>query len=311
MFLTDDFFWTLVVNGLFVGSTYALIALGFVLIYKATGAINFAQGELVMLGGFLVAVMLSTYSLPLGLALFLTVLVMFAGGFLLERTMLRPLIGRSVVAIIMASIGLASVIRGIVPIFWGVSRPRIDLPIPGWFNESVVRSNDFLGIFVDPVKLVAAGVALGFLAVFAYLFQRTRLGIAMRAVADDQQAAMALGINVRMVFGLSWAIAGVVAAVGGVIWGNLLGVNIQLNIIGLVVFPVIILGGLDSILGAIVAGLIVGVVENMSVGYLDTATIFGWDVGGGTAIFTPFVLILIVLAIRPYGLFGRETIERV
>ena len=293
-----DFFWLLLVNGLLVGTLYALIALGFVLIYKATDAINFAQGELVMIAGFILVAALSVRGLPLSVAILATLAAMFLLGFAVERAMLRPLVGRPVVAMIMATIGLASVLKGLGPMFWGAETKNVPLPI----REEPIR---LLDIPISPVTLLAAAVSLIFLAAFGLFFLRSRTGIAMRAVADDQPAAMAMGINVGRYFGLAWALAGIVSAVGGVIWGNLLGVDVHLALVGFKVFPVIILGGIESIPGAVIGGLIVGVVESVSAGFIDPY------VGGGSKDFIPYLLMIIALMIRPYGIFGEEIIESV
>lgn len=293
-----EFFLELLVNGLLVGMMYALVALSFVLVYKATSVINFAQGELVMLGGFIAAAMLTIYGIPLVIALPLTLGLMIAVGFGLERGMLRPLIGRPVIGIIMATIGLASVLRGLAPMIWGAATKDVPLPLP-------VRPFIVYDLFISPLNLVAGGASLLFLAGFGYFFKKTRTGIAMRAVADDQQAAMAMGIDVGSIFALTWGIAGLVSAIGGVIWGNFLGVDTHLALVGLKVFPVVILGGLDSVGGAILGGLIVGAVENVSAGFIDPY------VGGGTKDFMPYVLMILALMIRPSGFFGREIIERV
>ena len=158
---------------------------------------------------------------------------------------------------------------------------------------------------LPPVELVGAGVTVLFLAAFGWFFLRTRMGIAMRAVADSQQVAMAMGINVQRYFALAWAMAGIVSALGGIVWGAMLGVDNQLALVGLKVFPVVILGGLDSVIGTVVGGLIVGVVENLTAGYLDPF------VGGGTKDFAPYVLMIVALMIRPYGIFGSRRIERI
>jgi branched-chain amino acid transport system permease protein len=288
----------LVSNGVLIGLMYSLIALGFVLVYKATDAINFAQGELVMIAGFVVAAGLGSYGAPLGLAVVAALGAMVGLGFGLERVMLRPLIGRPIVAVIMATIGLAAVLRGLGPLAWGAETKSLPLPIG---DEPLLVGP----LFVPPVQLVGAAVSLLFLAGFGWFFLRSRKGIAMRAVADSQQVAMAMGINVERYFGLAWAMTGVVSALGGVIWGSLLGVDVHLALVGLKVFPVVILGGLDSIPGAILGGLIVGIVENVAAGYVDPY------VGGGTKDFVPYVLMILALMVRPYGIFGKPIIERV
>ncbi|MFQ5828041.1 MAG: branched-chain amino acid ABC transporter permease [Candidatus Methylomirabilia bacterium] len=293
-----EFFFDLTVNGLLVGLMYSLVALGFVLIYKATSVINFAQGDLMMFAAYGAAVMLGLGWLPL----WAIVPILFAGmivlGFVLERGILRPLIGQPVISVIMGTIGLTFVLQGVAAIFWGaVTR---ELPLPVRLEPYIVS-----GVFVSPINVVAAVTAILCLIGFGLFFTRSRMGIAMRAVADDQQAAMTAGINVRRMFALSWAIAGLAAAAGGIIWGNMLGVDTFLALVGLKVFPVVILGGLDSIAGVILGGLIVGGVESLAAGYLDPY------VGGGTKDFIPYLLMIIVLFIRPYGFFGREIIERV
>ncbi len=285
-------------NGVLIGLMYALIALGFVLVYKATDAVNFAQGEFVMIAGFVVAGCLGVWGVPLWLAVPLALLSMVAFGFVLERVMLRKLIGRPVIAVVMATIGLASILRGIGPftIFSG-TKP---LPLPVSDEPFVLGP-----LFIPPIQLMGGVISLAFLAGFGWFFLKSRKGIAMRAVADNQQVAMAMGIDVERYFGLAWAMTGVVSALGGVLWGNMLGVDVNLALVGFKVFPVVILGGLDSIPGAIVGGLIVGIVENVAAGYVDPY------VGGGTKDFAPYVLMILALMIRPYGMFGKRIIERI
>jgi len=298
--VSDDFsfFLLLMSNGLLIGLMYSLIALGFVLVYKATDAINFAQGEFVMIAGFVAAGALMVWGAPLWLAVTLALVSLIAFGFVLERVMLRRLIGRPVIAVVMATIGLASILRGVGPftIFSG-TKP---LPLP-------IRDEPFMlgPLFIPPIQLLGAGVSLAFLAGFGWFFLKSRKGIAMRAVADNQQVAMAMGIDVERYFGVAWAMTGMVSALGGILWGNLLGVDVNLALVGFKVFPVVILGGLDSIPGAILGGLIVGVVENIAAGYVDPY------VGGGTKDFAPYVLMILALMIRPYGIFGKRIIERV
>jgi branched-chain amino acid transport system permease protein len=288
----------LLLNGLMVGALYSLIALGFVLIYKASDVINFAQGELVMFAGYIVAASLQLYGLPLLLAILLGLGGMILLGYLVETIVLQHLVGRPVVAIIMATIGLASFLQGLAPFFWGIETKNIPLPIS---DEPL-----FLGdILLNRIEVIAGGLSLVLFGVVGWLFTKSRTGIALRAIADDQQVSLAMGIDVRSHFAVAWAIAGVVALMGAMIWGNAIGVDVQLALVGLKVFPVVILGGLDSILGALVGGLIVGAVESMAAGFIDPY------VGGGTKDFTPYVLMIVVLMVRPYGLFGKEDIERV
>ena len=292
------FFGLLMSNGILIGLMYSLIAMGFVLVYKATDAINFAQGEFVMISGFVVAAALGIYGAPLWLAVAVGLGAMIGFGFGLERVMLRRLIGRPIIAVVMATIGLAAVLRGLGPLVWGAETRPLQLPIT---DEPIVWGP----LFIPPIQLLGALVSLLFVGAFGWFFLKSRKGIAMRAVADSQQVAMAMGINVERYFALAWAMTGVVSALGGIIWGSLLGVDVHLALVGFKVFPVVILGGLDSIPGAIVGGLIVGVVENVAAGYIDPY------VGGGTKDFIPYVLMIIALMVRPYGIFGKTIIERV
>jgi len=293
-----QFTLVLLTNGVMIGLMYALIALGFVLIYKATDAINFAQGEFVMFAGFLAAGAADIAGAPFWVSALLAIAGMVVLGFGLERVVLRPLIGRPVIAVVMATIGLANVLRGSATMVFGAGNRSIEMPIG---DEPIMLGP----VMLSPVQLVGAGVSIVFLAVFTWFFLKSRVGIAMRAVADSQQVAMAMGIDVRRYFALAWAMAGIVSALGGVVWGAMLSVDNQLALVGLKVFPVVILGGLDSVLGAVVGGLIVGVTENLAAGYFDPI------VGGGTKDFAPYVLMILVLMIRPYGLFGERRIERV
>ena len=298
--MSDDFgfFLLLMSNGILIGLMYALIALGFVLVYKATDAVNFAQGEFVMIAGILVAAALDIWKAPLWVSIALGLGTMIAFGFALERVMLRKLIGRPVIAVVMATIGLAAILRGIGPTTFGAGSRPLPLPIP---DEPIVLGP----LFIPPIQLVGGLVSLMFLAGFGWFFVKSRKGIAMRAVADNQQVAMAMGINVERYFGLAWAMTGMVSALGGIIWGNIIGVDVNLALVGFKVFPVVILGGLDSIPGAIIGGLIVGIVENIAAGYVDPY------VGGGTKDFAPYVLMIVALMVRPYGIFGKKIIERI
>ena len=293
-----QFTLVLLTNGVMIGLMYALIALGFVLIYKATDAINFAQGEFVMFAGFIAAGAADLAGAPFWVSALLAISGMVVLGFGLERVVLRPMIGRPVIAVVMATIGLADVLRGTATMAFGAGTRVIDMPIS---DEPI----DLGLVTVPPIQLLGAGVSLVFLAAFTWFFLRSRVGIAMRAVADSQQVAMAVGIDVRRYFALAWAMAGIVSALGGVVWGAMLSVDNQLALVGLKVFPVVILGGLDSVIGAVVGGLIVGVTENLAAGYLDPY------VGGGTKDFAPYLLMILVLMIRPEGIFGRRRIERV
>ena len=251
-----------------------------------------------MFAGFLAAGAADIAGAPFWVSALLAVAGMVVLGFGLERVVLRPLIGRPVIAVVMATIGLANVLRGSATMVFGAGNRSIEMPIG---DEPI----DLGLVMLSPVQLVGAGVSIVFLAVFTWFFLKSRIGIAMRAVADSQQVAMAMGIDVRRYFALAWAMAGIVSALGGVVWGAMLSVDNQLALVGLKVFPVVILGGLDSVLGAVVGGLIVGVTENLAAGYFDPI------VGGGTKDFAPYVLMIAALMIRPEGIFGRRRIERV
>jgi branched-chain amino acid transport system permease protein len=293
-----EFATALVVSGLSIGLMYSLIALGFVLVYKATEAINFAQGEFVMLAGFVAAVTLGVKGTPVAVAIAASVAVMIVFGFALERIVLRPLLGRPIIAVIMATIGLGAILRGLPPITVGGETRALVLPI-----GDVPIGIGFIAL--PPIQILGVIVTFALLGIFTWFFLKSRMGIAMRAVADNQQVAMAMGINVERYFALAWAMAGMVSALGGVIWGSMLGVDTHLALIGLKVFPVVILGGLDSIVGAVVGGLIIGVVESLAAGYLDPY------VGGGTKDFAPYLLMIVALMFKPYGMFGTHRIERV
>jgi branched-chain amino acid transport system permease protein len=292
-----EFLFSLLVSGLSIGLMYSLIALGFVLVYKATDAINFAQGEFVMLAGFMGTTALAA-NFPIVVAILAAIIGMIALSFALERAVLRPLLGRPVVAVIMATIGLAAILKGLPPVTIGASTKALPLPIP----DTPIA---FGPATIPPIQALGVVVSLLFLAGFTWFFMKSRMGVAMRAVADNQQVAMAMGINVERYFAIAWSMAGLVSALGGIIWGSMLGVDTQLALVGLKVFPVVILGGLDSIIGAVIGGLIVGVVEAIAAGYLDPL------VGGGTKDFAPYVLMIVMLMFKPYGLFGKRKIERV
>ena len=293
-----QFFLSLLISGLVFGSIYALVALGFVLIYKATGIINFAQGEMVMFGAYLCIGLATNMGLPLLVAIPLAMVGSALLGLLLERVIMRPMIGQEVVPIIIITIGIGFMIRAVIMFIWGVDT----LPFPQLLSEEPIT---FVNVPIAPTYIWSIIVCAAILIVFSLMFKFTPTGIAMRATANDQQAAQSMGVSVKWVFAMAWAIGGVVAALGGVLLGNINGVNAYLSVIGLKVFPVVIVGGLDSIPGAILGGLIVGVAENLCGGYLDP--IFG----GGVKAVAPFVILLIILLVRPYGLFGSRQIERV
>ncbi len=292
----------LLLAGVVIGSIYALAALGFVLIYKSSRVINFAHGQVIATGAF-IAFALTQSGLNFWLAGLLAMLATFALGMLIERVFLRRMVGEPIISVIMVTIGLASVVDGLLHLTpYGAG--NFSFTTPAALSGAGI---DLLGTQLSRVQLAGVLAALALLGGFTYFFNRSTMGITMRAVADDQMAAMSVGTSVERVFALAWAFAGLTAAAAGVILGLMSGLTLTgLAGIGLKVFPVVILGGLDSVLGAIVGGILIGVLENLAAGYLD-----GLVPGGGTRDVFPFIVLLIVLLLRPYGLFGTKEIERV
>jgi branched-chain amino acid transport system permease protein len=292
-------FLQLVMNGVVIGSVYALVAMGFVIIYKSTSVVNFAQGEFLLVGAYLSLDMVTRFNLPIVVAILITLVLSVALGMLIERLVLRPMLGEPVIAVIMVTLGLSSLLRAIVQGIWGTDTR----PFPEVFPAAPIQVGP-LPVSQGYIWSIAC-VALLLLA-FSLFFKYSRSGIAMRATAFSQQVALSMGISVRWMFALAWAIAAVVSAIGGILLAGVRGgLDGSLAAMGLKVIPVVILGGLDSIVGAIVGGLIVGVLENLAGGYLDPL------VGGGVKEVAPFVILVLILMIKPYGLFGKVHIERV
>jgi branched-chain amino acid transport system permease protein len=298
--MTSQYFLQLLISGLVVGSIYAAVALGFTVIFKATRVVNFAQGELLMVGSYVCYGFLVQAKLPLFAALPLTILFGMVLAIFIERLILRPMIGEPIISIIMVTIGLSLVLRAIVSVIWGTD---ILVYEPKLFPQETIQvggvpvSLEFVWCFI---------LSMFLLAVFSAFFKFSRAGVAMRATAFNQQAAQSMGISVKQIFALSWVISAVISAIGGVLIGNINGINNSLYHFGLKVFPATILGGLDSILGAALGGLIIGILENLSDGlckiYLDLS---------GVKEVAPYVILVIILMIKPYGLFGTKEIERV
>jgi branched-chain amino acid transport system permease protein len=294
-----NFFLQLVINGLVVGSVYALVALGFVIIFKSTSVVNFAQGEFLLLGAYISLAVVGQFNVPFWIALIITLLFSVVLGMLIERLILRPMIGEPVISVIMVTLGLSSVLKAIVQGIWGTDTR----PFPEIFPSTPVQIGP---LPVSQGYLYSVGCVAILLLLFTLFFKYSRAGIAMRATAFSQQVAQSMGISVRRMFALAWAIAAVVSAIGGILLGGVRGgVDAALAAIGLKVIPVVILGGLDSIIGAIVGGLLVGVLENLAGGYLDPLF------GGGVKEVAPFVILVLILMIKPYGLFGKVHIDRV
>jgi branched-chain amino acid transport system permease protein len=286
-------FLQLTITGLANGAVLALAALGFVLIFKSTGVLNFAQGEFLLIGAYAIFAAVS-FGLPWPIAVLAALLLAVLLGFVVERLVLRPLVGESAIAVIMVTIGLAAVLRALVQLVWGTT-PR---SFPSFIPES---SLEIAGARIPVNRLWAIGLAVLVLIAFTLVFQRSRRGIAMRAVADDQQAALVMGISVRGVFALAWALAAASAVIGGLLLANLVGVSGEVAAFGLVVFPVVILGGLDSIPGTLVGGAVIGLLAEYTSAYIDASL---QEV-------IPFVALVLILLVRPYGLFGQARIERV
>lgn len=293
-----DFLIQLVVSGIAVGGVYAVVALGFVTIFKATGILNFATGEFMMAGAYLTYTGMTALQLPFPAALALAMVGVSLLALLVERTLLRPLFGQASITVVMVTLGLSSVLKGLAQVLYSGeyrSFPPIFPRKPISLGFAIVPSRLFYGFLI-------AAVAVAAIAAF---FRYTRAGIAMRATAADQGAAFSLGVDVRRVFGTSWALGAMAAALGGVVVGTIGGISPQLGALGLKVFPVVILGGLDSVLGAVVGGVLIGVLENLAGGYLDP-----YLKGSSVKEVVPFVVLLAILLVRPYGLFGTREIER-
>lgn len=284
------------VGGLLSGVMYALVAIGFVLIYKTSGVLNFAQGAMVLFAA-LTFVSLVERGVPFWAAIAATLLVMTALGFAIERTVLRPLANRPPMTLFMATLGLSYVIEGAAQLIWGTQVHRLDLGIS---NAPFV----VWGIFISTFDLVAAAIAAAMVAALTAFFRFTHTGLAFRAVADDQFAALAVGLRLGRIWGTVWTAAGVVALVAGLLWGARLGVQFSLSLIVLKALPVLVLGGFDSILGAIVAGLVIGATEKLAEVYI------GPFFGGGIEGWFAYAAALLVLLVRPSGLFGQKTVER-
>ncbi len=286
-----------IIGGLLSGVMYSLVALGFVLIYKASGVFNFAQGAMVLFAA-LTLVGLMERAMPLPLALIATMAIMVGLAFAIEKWLLRPLVNQEEIILFMATIGLNFVFEGGGQIAWGSNVKKLDVGIPETSFEAG-------GILFNTFDLSAAGIAavlVGFLIIF---FQKTAMGRALRAVADDHQAALSVGIPLKTIWIVIWSIAGFVALVAGIMWGSKAGVQFSLALIALKALPVLILGGFESIPGAIVGGLLIGVIEKVSEVYWGPA--FGGAIEGWIA----YMMALIFLLFRPQGLFGDKIIERV
>ena len=296
-----SFFFEVLIGGLLSGVMYSLVALGFVLIYKASGVFNFAQGAMVFFAA-LTYVGLLEVGLSPWLAIPATLAVMVVLALVTERVVLRPLVNQPQITLFMATIGLTFLIEGLAQLMWGANVRGLEL---GLQDEPIQWVTDKTGMSLSKFDLVAAAVAAILVTMLALFFSRTRIGRALRAVADDHQAALAVGIPLQHIWAIVWGVAGAVALVAGLLWGARNGVQFALTFVALKALPVLILGGFDSIPGAIVGGLIIGASEKLAEVYI------GPFVGGGIEGWFPYVLALVFLLIRPEGLFGEKIIRRI
>ncbi|MGX7876392.1 branched-chain amino acid ABC transporter permease [Mesorhizobium sp. ORM6] len=292
-----QFFIEVLVGGLLSGVMYSLVAIGFVLIYKTSGVLNFAQGALLLFAA-LTFVSLVERGVPFALALVATFAVMVAIGIVIERTVLRPLTNKPPITLFMATLGLSYIIEGAAQLVWGTQVHGLDLGI-----EDVPL--EVGGVLISQFDIFAAVVAAGMVLLLSLFFRYTRIGLAFRAVADDQFAALAVGLRLPLIWATVWVAAGLVALVAGLLWGARLGVQFSLSLVVLKALPVLVLGGFDSILGAIVGGLLIGASEKLAEVYI------GDYFGGGIESWFAYVVALVFLLIRPAGLFGQKLVERV
>jgi len=289
----------LLINGLIVGALYGVVAMSFVLIYKASRIVNFAQGEFLLIGAWTCWWMLTSWQLPFWIGFPITLVFMLVFGIILQVVVLRPMIGEPIISVIMVTIGLSIVFQALMKWMFGVFAK----PFPPIFASPTMN---VFGLEVQTVYVVSLVISLLIMAGFGWFFKYSRMGLAMRATAWDQQVAQSLGISVRQMFAMSWAISAMVSAVAGVVVGVVNGVSSALSFFGIKVFPAVILGGLDSIVGAVLGGLIVGLLENFA-HYVDSQ----WLNWGNMYEIAPFYVLIAILMIKPYGLFGTKDIERV
>jgi branched-chain amino acid transport system permease protein len=297
-----NFFFEVLIGGLLSGVMYALVALGFVLIYKASGVFNFAQGAMVFFAALSCVSLISKFNFPLWLAIPATVAIMVALSLAIERLVLRPLVNQPEITLFMATIGLAFFIEGGAQLLWGSQVQRLEIGIEDVPLQVLL---DKFNIAVSQFDVTAAGICAVLVAGLAFFFSKTKIGRALRAVADDHQAALAVGIPLQHIWAIVWAVAGFVALVAGLLWGARNGVQFSLTFVALKALPVLILGGFTSVPGAIVGGLIIGASEKLAEVYL------GPMVGGGIEGWFPYVLALLFLLVRPEGLFGEKIIRRI
>jgi branched-chain amino acid transport system permease protein len=299
MTMDGTLLFQLLVSGLIVGALYGVVAMCFVLIYKASQVVNFAQGEFMLIGAWACWWLLVRFQLPFFAGFLITLAFMMAFGLILQVVVLKPLIGEPIISVIMVTIGLSIFFQALMKWLFGVSAQ----PFPPVFATADVN---VLGLNVRTVYVMSTTISIAIMAGFAWFFKYSRMGLAMRATAFNQQVAQSLGISVRQVFALAWGISAMVSALAGVVVGVVNGVSPALSFFGIKVFPAVILGGLDSIVGAVVGGLVIGVLENLA-HYADSQFL-RW---GNLYEIAPFYVLILILMVRPYGLFGTKDIERV
>lgn len=290
------YFLELLINGALTGLMYSLVALGIVLIYKSSGVPNLAQGAMVMIAAYIVWIAMS-YGAPLFLAVIIGIILMFGFGLLAERFLLRKMVGQPIIMIVMLTLGLEILLRGIGPGFLGAAPKQISIGVS--FAPIIIGD-----IFINRVYVVGGAISV-LLIVASLLFFRTRMGTKLRAVSDDHVSSWSVGISVEWAIGVSWGLAGLSAIAAGVVWGSVQGVDWTISALLFPAIAVVILGGLDSIVGVFVGGVLVGVLGSVIPGYLDELT------GGGTRDVVTSLIILFTIIFRPHGIFGREDIERV
>lgn len=288
----------LLINGLIVGALYGVVAMSFVLIYKASQVVNFAQGEFLLIGAWVCWWLLTKYQIPFFAGMFITLVFMLLFGIALQIIVLRPLIGEPIISVIMVTIGLSTIFQAAMKWIFGTNAQ----PFPPIFKT---QSINLFGLQIQTAYILSLAVSLAMMAGMAWFFRFSKYGLAMRATAFNQQVAQSLGISVKNVFAMAWAISAVVSAVAGVVVGVVNSVSPALSTYGIKVFPAVILGGLDSIVGAVIGGLIIGLLENIA-HYFDSEFLH-W---GNLYEIAPFYVLIIILMIKPYGLFGTRNIER-
>jgi len=296
-----SYFFQLVVSGIVVGSIYALSALGFVLIYKSSRVLNLAHGQIIASGAFITYALTVWVGIPIAVSFIMSMIITFFLAMSIERVFLRRLIGEPIISVIMVTIGLMSIIDGLI---YMTPFGAENFSFPEFLPKIPIT---FWGVSISWTQMVGVIITFIMIGAFTWFFKASTVGISMRAVSDDQFASMSIGISVPKVFGLAWATAGLSAAAAGGIIGNITGLNFNvLHSFGIIVFPVVIVGGLDSIFGAVVAGIIMGLIQQFAAGYLDG----NWGLYG-TADVLPYIILLIILLFKPHGLFGIHEIERV